>query len=217
MGKKKSAFWRGVHNYMGQGHSKKRAIQLMSAEMGRRGNKRFKPKKWRGHGPTKFRRPREDLSPKESHIPSLKKPSVLSRIKMPGFLSGLALRYKLLIILILFNILMILMFPSSDGSKGFVLFIDVIFFFIWLWGWSRSCPNCHKHFTRKLVNTIFLGAHTSWKDEDRVTTHRDKNGNIKGTSTVRSRSPVTVHTIQNHWVCKRCGHSWSGRVHDKKQ
>jgi len=64
-----------------------------------------------------------------------------------------------------------------------------------------------------LVDRSHFGAHTEFENITRTISHRDSNGNITGSSSVRGTRPVTMHTIQNYWTCKYCSHSWSGRIH----
>lgn len=129
----------------------------------------------------------------------------------PNFWSKITLRYKIFLGLLVLNIIAYLFF---NFYFAFIIIADIIFVIIWMWGWTNNCPRCKSHWARKLVDRDYFGTHTEFENITRNISHRDANGNIIGSSSVRDTRPVTMHTIQNHWTCKYCGHFWSGRVHD---
>jgi len=100
---------------------------------------------------------------------------------------------------------------------NYVVILDVVFIVLWIEGWTKTCPRCKSHWARKLVDRSNFGSHTEFEHIRRNITHRDSNGNIIGTSSMGDTRPVTLYTVQNHWTCKYCGHSWSGKVHDIKR
>ena len=168
----------------------------------------------RYHGRPHFRHKshfKPNFSNKKSHDSNTSQPQKKEFTGKPSFLSRIKLRYKLLIVVLIINLIILLFYT---GIFLTILGLDVIFLIFWIAGRSNSCPNCHSYWAKKLVDRTHFGTHTEFEDVSRNMTHRDSTGKITGSSSVRDTHPVTVHTIQNHWTCKYCGHSWSGRVHD---
>lgn len=127
------------------------------------------------------------------------------------FWDKITLRYKLFLALLLLNLLVYFIF---NRIFLYVIILDILFVIIWIWGWTNTCPRCRSHWARKLDDRSNFGTHTEFENVTRNIAHRDSHGNVIGSSSVRDTRPITMHTLQNHWTCKYCGHSWSGRVHD---
>lgn len=205
---------------MRQGHSKKEAIRLMSAKMGRRGNqKRSNRKPLRGSKPhTRSRPSTQRRAPTQIKTkpaqPKVSKTPPKTKKTSSGFMNTLRslntripLRYKLLILLLILNII----FPTP------VIFVtDVIFVLVWGEGWLTSCPRCHEHFARKVVDVTDHGMTTVWRDRAHTTTQKDAHGNVVSSSSTTHRVPVSTRVIQRHYVCKKCGYTFSGRVTTEK-
>ena len=185
---------------------------------GRKGNVRNQRRRWkRRHFKPRFRN-----KSYTSNQPCYEnKPvEVRQESKKPSFLSKMKLRYKILLGVILLNIivfLLIFIFRSGVALMVFsLLFIPevIVIIIVWLWGWTNSCPRCHSHWARKLVDRSHFGTHTEYENVKRNMTHTDAQGNVIGSSSYNETRPVSVSTIQNHWVCRYCGNTWSGRIHD---
>ena len=160
----------------------------------------------------KFRNNHNSSHKKFNRNPIQTKPIQDKRMKTNLF-DRITLRYKLLIGLVILNILTLLFF---NQMFVFVIFLDIIFVIVYLWGWTNACPRCHSHWAKSLVDRTHFGTHTEFENVNRTMTHKDSRGNVIGTSSVRDTRPVTMHTIQNHWTCKFCRYSWSGRIHDTR-
>jgi len=174
----------------------------------------MKNKRWRPHKRRHFKKSRfKHFSSNKysSNKTSLQHPVSKAQPKK-NYLSRLTLRYKLLIGLLILNVIS---FFFLDYQIFFlVIGLDILFVILYLWGWTNACPRCHSHWAKRLVDRTNFGSHTEFENVNRTMTHTDSRGNVIGSSSVRDSRPVTMHTIQNHWVCKYCNHSWSGRVHD---
>ena len=183
---------RGRHRHH-QGHRRDRNNRFVSNRFGFR-NRPHSTKNNLNDGAKTFNRP---IEKKENA-----RPSFFDKIKP---------RYKIFIGLLILNLIIYVLF---NPAFFFVILLDILFVIVWLWGWTKTCPRCHSYWAKRLVDRSNFGAHTEFENVSRNVVHRDISGNVIGTSSVKGIRPVTMHTIQNHWVCKYCGHSWSGRVHD---
>jgi len=175
-------------------------------------------RRYRHHKKNRFRK--NNFKPKEKDNLSLNKPPQQSKnyenltIKkntLLNFRNKITLRYKILLSLLVFNLIIYLFF---EFIFTFLIVIDIIFVILWIWGWANTCPKCKSYWARKLIDRNHFGTHTEFENVTRNISHRDSSGNFLGSSSIRDTKPVTMHTIQNHWNCRYCNYSWSGRIHD---
>lgn len=171
---------------MRQGHSKKRAIQLMSSQMSREGNRKHKSSR------PKF----SDRQPTSTK---------------PQFKKHFPIRIIFLVGLLALNV-----YAIMKGMLVVILLVPftIIYVLIYAWGWTRTCPRCDRFWARKLIDRSYFGTRTGFEETTNRATFRNPQGQVIGTSSTQGIKPVNLTTIQNYWTCKYCGHSWSGGVHD---
>jgi hypothetical protein len=98
---------------------------------------------------------------------------------------------------------------SSEISwKTWAIIIFIIVILILFQGLSTACPKCRKWYRNKFINKTEISRRNSFKTVTESTTHRNKQGQITGTSTKEKKIPITLIKYQRNYQCTECNHEW---------
>ena len=105
------------------------------------------------------------------------------------------------------------------GEEILQFFIENIVFFVigavvlivvWVSLLITRCPKCQKWFAKKNEGRKQIGeSREGYTYVTRIDTHKDKNGNVTGSTSRQEQVRYVETTYENFYHCKFCGHKWS--------